>query len=643
MKKSEHKVDLAHLAAILLDVVRWKPDLRLTLSKDFIQAQRLVESRGWPIIMIDFPEAGKILDLSLSNSRINPHALPKTFGGVVGQSRKLFSGLYRMIFDENCNVRPIDDEVIRAVFFLRSILYLYKKVKMTCSPEDVMKAILEFVQIEQRMRVPSLNWGDNFLNLSDCGDLHMLDAHRSEPDMVDHRSPCSGKLVALLQQVCDRFFGSFPEFDFREMQPRHGTGAVADAKTGTDKYQFPSWPDKLEGSFPFHYFGQSREDLHLEEIVPWPSRQEYPARLIPVPKTLDKPRIIASEPTSHQYCQQAMLMWIRKNLPYLARPYVHFTDQNPSRELARVASIGLKDLATVDLSSASDRLSCWVVERALRRNPTLLGALHACRTRWLRYSLPVGEKNVQWCYLRKYAPQGNATTFPIQSLIYLCCLLTCVLFEDNKKPTTRNMRSYIGQLMVFGDDLILPSRAVRSLTLLLDYLGLKVNMRKTHVGGHFRESCGMDAFYGVDVTPCYLGHTEFGRTADVLQSFVDVSNNAYKKGLWELADLIVLQIPSKYRKLLLVSKYPSSALSLTTFQESTRDLPNKRWNNSLHYWEVPALQVLSKTVQGERSDHQNLLQYFIEKPSPKTNWKAGFLKGTSSRLKRAWVPVPPRK
>ncbi len=644
MKMSDHKVDLAHLTALLKDTVRWMPSLRPSLEKDLVLLQSLVESRGWPIIMIDLPKAGKVLDLSLSNLRIDPSTLPKTFGRVNGQSRKLFSGLFQMIFDESCNVRPINDDIIRAVFFLRCILYLYKKVVRACSQEHVMDAILEFVSIEQKMRRPSLEWLSYSIDPNRIGgDLHFLDGHRSSPDLVDHRSPCTGKLLALMQTVCDRFFGSFPEIDYRELQPRHGKGAVADAKTGTDKYQLPNWPDKLNRVFPVSWFGWSREDLHLEVEVPWISRQEFPARLIPVPKTLDKPRIIASEPTSHQYCQQAVLAWLRENMPATAKPYIHFTDQRPSQELALGASRGIDGLSTVDLSSASDRLSCWVIERALRRNSALLDALHACRTRWLRYSLPIGLANTQWLILRKYAPQGNATTFPIQAMVYLCCVLTAVLFEDGKKPTTRNILSYVGQLQVFGDDIVIPSRAVRSLTLLMDHLGLKVNMSKTHVGGLFRESCGMDAFCGEDVTPCYLRHTEFGRAAEVLQSFVDVSNNAYKKGLWELADLLALSIPYKMRKLLLITKHPGCSLSLTTFQESTDDAPNKRWNNSLHYWEVPALQVQSKTVKGERTDHQNLLQYFTEDPDPETNWKAGFLMRTSSIIKKTWVQVPPRK
>lgn len=665
MKVSEEKVDLAHLAAILLDVCAWKPGLRPELERDFIRVLTLVESRGWPIVMISFPHAGKVLDLSLSRGRIFPEMLPTLFGRVSGQSRALFRVLFREIFNDDCTVKD-EDDVTRAVFFLRQLLYMYKKVVKPCSQEHVEAAIEEFIQIESRMAAPSNQWGSNKVYWLQS--ISFLDGYRFQSDMVDFRSFIPRGLVDLFQQVCDRVVGAYPLLDYRELQPRHGTGAVADAETGTDKYQFPYWPDKLEEFFPITYFGQSREDMHLDEIErnnltdeeylarlndPLATNHELPSKLIAVPKTLDKPRIIASEPIAHQYCQQALMRWLRDNLPAVVRPYIHFHDQTVSQKLALEASSGKIDCSTVDLSSASDRLSCWVVERAFRRNRNLLDALHASRTRWLKLKLPKSD-STQWLYLKKYAPQGNATTFPVQSLVYFCAALASVLFEDGRKPTTKNMLRYKGQLQVFGDDIILPSRATRSLTLLLTHIGLKVNMGKTHVSGPFRESCGMDAFRGSDVSPCYLRHTTYGNATDRLDSFVDVSNNAYEKGLWNLSDYLFSQLPEKVRKKIVVTNVAElrqqqggtrskerdlrSGLTLTTFQESP-NYPKAKWNHSLQHWEVPGLRVTGKTVQGERTSHRNLLQYFVEDPSPDKNWHAGFLKRTSSRLAKIRVQV----
>lgn len=651
MKVSATKVDLAHLAAVLLEVVAWKPGLRPELARDFERVQVLVESRGISTILVDFPKGGKVLDLALSGGRLFPDNLPVSFGKVSGQSRLLFRSLFRMIFNDSCLI--IDDhESKAAVFFLRQILYMYKKVKLACPDEQVELAIKEFMKIEDQMSFPTNAWGSNYVSWKT--DVSFLDEYRSYSDLVDYKSTCPKKLLGLFQVVCDRTFGSFPEVLLRDLQPRHGNGAVADARTGTDKYRFPFWPVKLEEVFPFHFFAQSREDMHHEEefnSYDEAKNHEFPSKLIAVPKTYDKPRIIASEPVAHMYCQQAVLAWLRENLPATCSAFVNFKDQRPSQLLALKASLPNSGIATVDLSSASDRLSCWAVERALRRNVSLLNTLFACRTRWLKLELPVSGRT-EWLQLRKYAPQGNATTFPIQTLIYLCAALASALYEDGLKPTTKNVLGYRGSLRVFGDDIILPSRAVGSLTQLLTHIGLKVNMGKTHSQGLFRESCGMDAFCGTDVSPCYLAHLESDSTADKVSSFVDVSNNAYNKGLWLLADLLVTQIPSRVRRKLVVSREPTAGLTLTTFQESP-EYHNRRWNEKLHRWEVPALQVQEKTVQGERTTHRNLLQYFLESAASynlkegyrmpaileEKNFKTGFRVSTSSKLKKTWVAV----
>lgn len=641
MKTSATKVDLALLAATLLDIVAWQPGLRPSLETDFIRVKRLFGSRGLPILMIDFPSAGKVLDLALSRGVIVPENLPKVFGKIDGPSRTLFGCLFQGIFNSDCTIKDGDD-TIQYVFFLRQILLMFKKVVEPCSPDDVEKAIVEYTSIEWSMRKPTNEWAADHVKWS--ATCTFSDGYVQRGSMFGDEPYISPKLVELAQLVCDRIVSLMPPVDYRDLQPRHGPGAVADARSGTDKYLFPNWSDKLDGFFPYTYFAQHREDLHLEEDFVRQNR-EPPARLIPVPKTLDKPRIIASEPVAHQYCQQSLMCWLRDNLSPILSPYINFLNQMPSRELALESSL-TGDLATVDLSSASDRLSCWVVERAMRRNSSLLSALHSARSRWMHIKHPVGNYS-EFLLLRKFASQGSATTFPVQSIIYTCLAIAAVLFEDGcKNPTTEKMLAYKNRLRVFGDDIIIPSRAVRNLVDLLSFMGLKVNMGKTHYTGHFRESCGMDAFHGSAVMPTYLRYLSLDITAETLTSWIDVSNNAYHNGLWNLSDYMISCVPPKVRKLIILSKTPVSAISLSTFQESP-PVSRTRWNKSHHVYETPALQRVGKTVQGERSTSMNLLQYFVENPATdnygrlaylsEKNWKAGFKKATSSKLRKTWV------
>jgi hypothetical protein len=363
---------------------------------------------------------------------------------------------------------------------------------------------------------------------------------------------------------------------------------------------------------------------------------------LPPLKTLKGPRLITVEPVAHQFLQQALLGWIREYLPKTLRNSVDFSDQSLSQDAALAAS---KDgvNATVDLSSASDRLSCWIVERMFRglHNPDLLVALHACRSRMLKHQAKEGKG---FLLLRKYAGQGNATTFPVQTIFYACVAIAAVLFENGDRPSNMTVRKVGRQIRVFGDDIIVPSFAVRSLALLLTHTGMKVNMGKTHVGGYFRESCGMDAYKGVDVTPLYIRALTLGTAPDELVSWIDVSNNAYHKGLWVLAEWMWNQVPDKIRKLIPISNENLGCLTLSTNQEGLRCLSKRRYNVNLQRDELLALQGSNQTVRRQREGHENLLQYFLEFPEPDflgvyPVWSSGFLVKSRLLLRKRWVSV----
>lgn len=633
MKRTDKgRVDLDLYAALFKDIVAWDGNLHRDLNADFQRLRRTVDTRGISFIMIDMPDAGKILDSALSRGAISSTFLPITFGKIVDKSsREFLSCLFEKIFDGSGNLDDLVDPT--AVFFLRQVLYLSKKVREECDEHSIRTEVESFRKVDANLRVHSLNWDSDTLNAStEARGLSFLDGYRSSSDLVSYRDMVPRKLLAYLDQVTGIVSSQFSELDWREIDPRHGTGAVADLRTGTDKYQFRNWPSKLEGTFPSTYFAQSREDLPLDAI-PSLSLHEPPARLLAVPKTLKGPRLIASEPTAHQYLQQGLMKWLRYNLPKPLRTCIDFTDQEPSRALCLLAS-KVGSLATVDLSSASDRLSCWVVERALRTSPSLLTALHASRTRWLTNATGVGEKF--FIRLKKFAAQGSAVTFPVQSIVYASMAIACILYEGNRSVNSANIMKAARKLRVFGDDIIIPSHAVQSLTLLMDHCDLKVNGSKTHYTGYFRESCGMDAYKGVCVTPGYLRSLEYETSPDGVASWVEVSNNFYLKGLWSLADAMVRMIPRKTRELIPVSSQNLGVLTLRSFLpvSSTGRLRDSRY---LHRQETLGLTLEARAVTRRRESHQNLLQYFVEKPAQDSNWSAGFLTTVRLRLRKRWV------
>jgi len=87
---------------------------------------------------------------------------------------------------------------------------------------------------------------------------------------------------------------------------------------------------------------------------------------------------------------------------------------------------------------------------------------------------------------------GNATTFPVQSLVFWSICVSTLEVVGYKNPA---------DVYVFGDDIIVPTEVAPLIMAVLPCFGLVVNQNKSFHKGAFRESCGTDAFNGVNVTP----------------------------------------------------------------------------------------------------------------------------------------------
>lgn len=201
-----------------------------------------------------------------------------------------------------------------------------------------------------------------------------------------------------------------------------------------------------------------------------------------VPKTAKTDRSIAVEPLLNSYIQKGIDSVLRKKL---RRFGVDLSNQARNQNLARLASIR-DDLATVDLSSASDTVSTALVRRLLP--PAWYELLN--HTRSCEYSL-----DGKFYRYEKFVSMGNGFCFPLESLIFASLLhsLNCE-FGD--------LRDWA----VYGDDIILPSERFPLFRDLLRYCGFLPNKDKTFHCGPFRESCGADWYKGQDVRPVYLDY-----------------------------------------------------------------------------------------------------------------------------------------
>lgn len=201
-------------------------------------------------------------------------------------------------------------------------------------------------------------------------------------------------------------------------------------------------------------------------------------RFTTVPKTAKTDRGICIEPSLNVYVQLGIGALLRKRLRHKG---IDLNDQGRNQWLAENAQS--KELATIDLSLASDSVSLLLVYRLMP--PEWFELLDLCRSP--KTLLPDGTL----VSLEKFSSMGNGYTFELESLIFagICSYAGVQLGVDSH---------------VYGDDIIVPRKHARKVIEVLEALGFRVNQSKTFLAGRFFESCGTDWFDSVPVRPFFL-------------------------------------------------------------------------------------------------------------------------------------------
>jgi len=229
---------------------------------------------------------------------------------------------------------------------------------------------------------------------------------------------------------------------------------------------------------------------------------------------------------------------------------------------------------------------------------------------------------------------GNACTFPVESMLFLSIAVSTVLTQRGLRPTKKAVMDLVGQVSVFGDDVVIPVDCRELFIAALEMLHFKVNDSKSFWSGNFRESCGVDAFRGVDVTPAYWRTFNDGKP-ESLASTVDTRNNFYKKRLNTAADRLASTLPSRIARVDMRSGVfgLQSALGadLTGFKT--------RYNRNLQRTEVYILDKISRNERLPIENDSALLQYFTEDPEPISNWKSGTPQRPQTKLRMRWVSI----
>lgn len=266
----------------------------------------------------------------------------------------------------------------------------------------------------------------------------------------------------------------------------------------------------------------------VEDIVPKELDGQYsvvevdlvPGKLVCVPKSAKTYRTILVEPSLNGFVQQG----IRHAMETcLKRAGLATDDQSRNALLARRGSIS-DDLATLDLSSASDLISYELVKSLLPSDWFQL--LCSARTG----AAKVGDEVIP---LEKFSSMGNAYTFPLETLVFWAITMAAGDLSGDSFPAQ--------DVAVYGDDIIIPSRGYKHVAQALMFLGFKLNHDKSFFKGPFRESCGHDYYRGIDVRPFYQKKLVSGESLFALHNFY-IRNLDYRR-----ASIVQSAIPESLR------------------------------------------------------------------------------------------------
>jgi len=525
----------------------------------------------------------------------------------VGRLPRLFSGFTSQIFDPHSGVL-VDEPSIEAIQSLRQLTLFYGKLNLKCSDARIKAAFEKFIDCEKQVK--------------------LYDEVRTETDYSDFARISSILFGDVLSYVDRKVYEG-------DIIPKHGPGKTADKLDGNAKFNQTVWTERLEAHFPHveNLFPSVSHFLCGPEIDLLDPGAEVPVKVTAVPKTLKTPRIIAIEPTCMQYMQQGLMEVIVERIESSdsLSHFVGFSDQMPNQQMARDGSLS-GELATLDLSEASDRVSNQLVRELTRYWPHLTEAVEATRSR--RADVP--GYGVQ--RLAKFASMGSALCFPMEAMVFLTIIFRAISKELNTPVTRELIKGLEGRVRVYGDDIIIPVEYVHSVVHELQAFGLVVNMNKSFWTGKFRESCGKEYYDGNDVSVVKCRRMLPSRRRDVLEmvSLCSLRNQLYWAGYWRTCAYIDERIREFIPFPIVESTSPGMGRHSVLSPEGEKECPD------LQKPLVKAAVVSGQSPLNKLEGPGALLKYFLkrgEQPFADGNHLERSGRPQAVNIKLRWVPT----
>jgi len=544
-----------HICALLTDAKNNIPSYRSAdFQKDVATIKRRFASEGMPFATLSLPKLIQgLFDLIEGRNATYPGFL------VRGGHPVFLRGLFHVVINGS------EAEKVKGFNYLYSVAVAFKKLKGPYKKSKIQQMFAEFVKVDE--------------------DLAEIDLFSED------RLP----ILQLARQYVKSVIKDIT-LDSRKCLPRPGPGATNTPLPKHMRFR----PHKLfaqiervlpfmEGWYSSHPYDVIAQSDHYSRLFRDKIYNEPTSRYKVVPKVADKGRGICIEENEVQFLQQA----IRRLLTDAIMSCSHtkrnlaLNDQRINAILALLSS-RTKTNATLDMSEGSDRILRELVSWFFQDNKELHDALMALSTRWIE-----PPKEADWpgnIRTNKFAPMGSALCFPVMTLVHyaLCKAIIRLSTVQDRKAKSR-------LVYVYGDDIIVPSDCYTAIADWLPRFGMKLNLTKSFNLSHFRESCGIHALHGHDITPVYVKHVPYQRSDGELFSYLTVEQTLFEKGFAETAKLHRSWInKSQGMKMpfvpkdsdLIGFKRPISLFDGLAPQFNVAEIAKrKRWNADLQSWD----------------------------------------------------------
>jgi len=572
------------------------PSERKDLLRDLETVMSRCREEGLSFVTKTLPKLGKAFDESLGGLVFKcPREFKRSHVDI--RIPAFLQGILKTVLRPDGSLDVTRSDVVKDV---RQVLFLAYKLELPYTSSQERVVIDRFVENEQRVSGEQLSSHD----------------------------PVIRNARALVHDVLS-------DFDPKDIVPRHGPGAVATGERLEGKWLFKRLYPKLHSQYPYYeYFvvGGARELLdRIEWYKSLDRTSPDQAKVVLVPKDSRGPRLISAEPLEFQYIQQGIGRKLMSHLEShrLTKGFINFVDQSVNGRLALEASAS-GEFATLDLKDASDLVSLTLVRLIFPER--VYKCLEATRTSSTR--LPDGRSVA----LHKFAPMGSALCFPVEALCFWAVAVAGLLSEDSRAYSDVTRSVY-----VYGDDIICRTASFHTVVHALESVGLEVNHSKSMHRGYFRESCGVDAFNGMDVTPTRIRTLWSGSPSDpaALVSYVSYANSFASKGYKRLSAYLFEKVKQVYGPIpygTATSAYPCRQIH-SKFGALIKNLEEGfpiRYYAPCQTVRVRAKSLVARNFKSDLNEWPRLLRDMV---SPKVDDPDRVTVPRSVRIKARWMDI----